>query len=98
MKRTTTAQLRACPGSAGHCERMAKYGFTHVEIDGVAAGGGATSSCLMPRAVSTVGTAGTACVFTRLPLAPAARRTSRRRARCARTRGCRSCARRPARP
>ncbi|WP_334053090.1 hypothetical protein [Burkholderia cepacia] len=28
-----TAQLRAYPGSAGHHERMAKYGFTHVEIE-----------------------------------------------------------------
>ncbi|WP_155631551.1 hypothetical protein [Burkholderia cepacia] len=45
------AQLRAYPVSAGRRERMAKYAFTHVEIDGVAASGDATSSCLMPRAV-----------------------------------------------
>ncbi|WP_176047045.1 transporter substrate-binding domain-containing protein [Burkholderia sp. BCC1644] len=43
LVQAVNAQLRAYLGSADHRERMAKYGFTRAEIDGVVERGGATS-------------------------------------------------------
>ncbi|AXF20277.1 amino acid ABC transporter substrate-binding protein [Burkholderia pyrrocinia] len=43
LLQAVNAKLREYLGSAEHRERMAKYGFTRAEIDGVVEGGGAKS-------------------------------------------------------
>ncbi|MEN2470032.1 transporter substrate-binding domain-containing protein [Burkholderia sp. GS2Y] len=43
LVQAVNGKLREYLGSADHRERMAKYGFTRAEIDGVVAGGGAQS-------------------------------------------------------